>query len=1032
VEIPVISASVRAAPNSPTVAVIQVPPLADGTRLLPRSIIHLFFLDFFDQPSPYIKQTGTGPTTLAGAFDQQRLNDLASADATNNRYKLLFGGELVGFQWAKSASGNRSLVLQCEDWSNYWDYAYQFENTDIFGPSAKAIFSGGATNLFTDFLVEKGSILTSIVTSGRCNTYPAMGGLAAGIIRLIEAIGGSYFPPAREDGKPVKKFAGQNIFFSLAELRLHITQMVAAVEKDQTSIRLLKRQGYAGLFDRALGGLGGQTSIRQAINALSQIMFYETYGQPCPRYVHGLEGSVHGDVRVKLTTDSTLQFIDEDAQAVVTGIDDVVNRLNSLDGPVTEGKPTPWEKMVADQSEKDRLAGWGLSGFKSLMEFVRVQLSGLRKIVQADLVKVNALRRPELETVKGVFSTASAALGTAITKSQQMRPKAPPAVKKAVTDKLEEARHQLTRINNLTVSTTKKKDIRPARLCQQVFRPDIWFGSPPRCNVLFPERYHMLQYERKFLQEPTRLLLKTNDEFFGEDFLFDKFYFAPQAGSLKKNQANLQSMLKNNLLDHELFTGILPVFEKMGEFNVFAAQGYDVDRKALGSVSYAQRAANFIYFKHRFNSRQMRVSGMFNPYIACGFPGLVIDKYVDAESVRVYNQVKRNMSRQPRHNYGEQGLTQIDPSEALGTNFLANFTAVSHTISQEGPEGRTDVTCSYPRQPEETVRFLGSVDNAQMIRVKQDPPARRDTIVAALNAPKLYSVGPNNGVIVNAEDVTVWNTGSERALYTGTRRSSRPAQQLLVPVGVEVTGKGLNCDELSALAGSPDRPVVLHAWAITEEVPRYRREQADLPMEEYIRPGWYGDTWDTQRIGAAYQEFFATGSINDAQQVMDFGRSTSSQKADQAAQEQDGAVDQDDPWADAQSVLQLDEKASIKDAVDFLLLTYSYIKQSGLATDEFIRAYTWRPIATMVDMLGTNDLEYDQGGQNVVAGREGFHSRAFGPYNDLFGLVGPDLESMMGIRRDTTVAQHGDTRMEKLLAVQRYATALRFSRGILG
>ena len=43
IEVPVIAARVESAPNSPGVCSIQVPPVAAGTELLPRTLVHLFF-----------------------------------------------------------------------------------------------------------------------------------------------------------------------------------------------------------------------------------------------------------------------------------------------------------------------------------------------------------------------------------------------------------------------------------------------------------------------------------------------------------------------------------------------------------------------------------------------------------------------------------------------------------------------------------------------------------------------------------------------------------------------------------------------------------------------------------------------------------------------------------------------------------------------------------------------------------------------------------------------------------------------------
>jgi hypothetical protein len=112
------------------------------------------------------------------------------------------------------------------------------------------------------------------------------------------------------------------------------------------------------------------------------------------------------------------------------------------------------------------------------------------------------------------------------------------------------------------------------------------------------------------------LLLKTNDEFFGEDELFDKFYFAPKAFHVEDAaERELQAMLTNDILDHELFTGILPVFEKMGELNIFAIRSGTVNGK-VPKIGFAQRSTNFFYFKYRFAARQMQVTARFNPYIA--------------------------------------------------------------------------------------------------------------------------------------------------------------------------------------------------------------------------------------------------------------------------------------------------------------------------------------------------------------------------------------------------------------------------------
>jgi len=219
VEVPVVSANVQVAPNSPSVASIQVPPLAEGTKLLPRTLVHMFFDDGSFVPDltmfHQVKQRPGGDN----GYELER-------DMTSAGYRLCFCGEVVGFAWQKHPY-QRSLVLQCLDLSCYWDTAFQWVNTDLFGPGYKAMFSGGGTDLFTDFLSSAGEVVSATVQQGIRNgtwQYPKMKGLLGGVVHLLERIGGAYFTNGG------KQYKGSNLFFSLAELRLHITQMIGAYE----------------------------------------------------------------------------------------------------------------------------------------------------------------------------------------------------------------------------------------------------------------------------------------------------------------------------------------------------------------------------------------------------------------------------------------------------------------------------------------------------------------------------------------------------------------------------------------------------------------------------------------------------------------------------------------------------------------------------------------------------------------------------------------------------------------------------------
>lgn len=1044
IEVPIIAINVQCAPNSPSVATIQIPPLAEGTKLHPRTCVHCFFLDLY-RTSPSIidtKRAGTnvenpGPTAAerqasrvnGGATSGQAL-EFESKDRQNDQWRLLFGGEIVGFTWTKNA-GSRSIILQCEDWSNYWDYAYQADNTGIFGPGLKQVFSGASTNLFTDFLYSQGEVITNIITAGKCNTYPNLKGLSAGVIRLIEAVGGSYYVyPQGNRQRPPRRYAGQNIFFSYNELRLHLSQIIGTFEGDVTSERIMRRSGYGGMFSRAIGGQGGQVSIRKVLTALTRVIFYEIYPQACPRYKPGSYGEVTGTRRVKLKNHPQYGRFAETALEAIEG-------LRELSGEID--RYTENESYPDISNESRNYAYHDLSSGQDVTVSISALQARTRRLADNQIRVLSVMYRSLLRTraqmgnvpqASGAMSTAAQKVAKALQRAQQLRglsfssnPKSVASRASELKTAQEEAITELGKVADTDALIGTGADRRPAQLFQQVFRPDVWFASPPRCNVIFPELYESFNYQRSFLMEPTRFLLKTNDEFFGEDVLFDKLYFAPQAGTVKGDKGRVKSMLRRDLLNHERFTGILPVFEKMGEFNVFASRA-EGTRSEIKKVGLAQRSANFLYFRHRFNARKAKVSGKFNPYVAVGCPGLVIDKYVDRATIENHNRLRR-----------QADIPEVDAQAILGTNFLGNFTQVVHSVSNPQPLGRTDINMTFTRQPDESVEFLGAIPEETTVRRKiEGADAVRSTDVAGLAPPHLYSLGPNQGRILNVQDVSdQYSDGRELELFfEGSRRNSQ-FQRPNVPVNTRISARELGNNPIIAeLLGGEDVFARFNAYRITEEIPRFRRESVLLPAEEYIRPGWYGDIWTNSRVGEVWQELFATGSITDPTTISDLGRSGSQLRLDNAVAERLGQDASEDPLNDAPAVADLEAGASIAQAVEFLHLTYSYIRQAGLDTNEFIGAYTWRPIATLLDMFGTSDLQYSENGESVIQGFEGFHSRAVGPYNNLFGLVTVEIEDVLGVKRGSTTAQNIDIRAERREQVQRYVRALLFGNALLG
>jgi hypothetical protein len=1000
IELPILSAQVTVQPNAPAQAVIQMPPAALGYQILERTVVHLFFLDSLESSAsllsyngPTLKDRETRPTLYE--LSQQRNKERPMSkeewdrEQRNSRYKLLFAGEVMAVQEHQTAT-SRSLVFQCLDLTNYWDYAYQFNNTDLFGPGLKAILSGGATNLFTDFLSSPGEIVAGLLRLPSAN-YPSLKGPMGGLIRLIESIGGCYQQDTR--------FEGQNTFFSIAELRLRISQMLTAYPEDRTIARLLSGGSPDGIFGRSLGNLGEQVSIRTVFNAIAGILFLETFNIPSPLFVPGSNNDVRGRNPRILRNVPALQYVAIQALQGIAFAKEMSTYLGS----------TAAYANAKDQQREGQLA-------------VR-RVSHVRNQVQKTVQRARqdkSLRSAQNKRVLTRLGEALQKLSLVQSKMARWKPGVKTgSVVDSIKTELLNAQAIFDKILDMEVDLSDQKTRTPQRLNTAIVRPNVWFSAPPRCNVIWPHHLFSRSRSINFMAQPTRLLLKTHDEFFGEDELFDQYFFAPRARTMKgkRHKGTMAELFSREIMSHELLTGVIPVFTKMGEFNILALRSQDeaaLKPKNRPKISLAQRTANFLYYQKRFAARGMSLECVFSPYLVAGFPGLVFDRYVEPEAVDAYQEALK-----------KEGKATPELRQLLGSHYLGTFGQITHSIS--ATQATTAIEVQYARQYAEATEALGpSISDDQVIVKRYETDAKKNYIVAALDKPKVGALGISYGIIEEVEDITEGVEGMVFSVYTGPRRVGDTSLD-----GQATVGQLVRLSDVSpTLAGRlGDKAVTFRAYRLREAIPRYRREKVDLPLEELIRPGWYDDVWRPSRIGQAYQHFFQIGSITDATQIGDPGSPSTPEARqhvrDRLAEEltgktigspQDGVVD---------AILALDQDSSIEQAVDFLLAVFAYAKRGGLNEIKFTDAYTWRPIASLTDVFGTSDLEFDKDGIRTVRGVEGFHSRAFGPYRDLFGLVTEEVEKVLGADKVSKARKEGDVRGLRFDAVMNFREAVR-------
>jgi len=1009
IEVPCIGASISAAPNSPAVASIQVIATNEIFNILPRTVVHLFFYDFVEndvqvnlgaknskgvswvEPDPPVRKRNQPPPPTeeeVNKSDEEKLYE---------QYKLLFMGEVQGLQFAKDA-GNRSVVLSCVDFSNYWDTTYQYNfNGQLIGGRREAAFIGANANLFTSPLGH-GEGTISALLKGRPASFPKLQGLLGGIIHVLEAIGGCYYAD--------KAFKGANPFCSIAELRLKLLQQICAAEADTSTTKLFSEKTFAAWMNRSIGGLGKLVTFRGLVQMMERFIYHEVYPVPSPMFVPEETLQKQKTVAVNILDDPTsivfageLGVLFKDARKLLRQLDAYIAYSKLLAGDSTVALPG----NVTPANPEAEMAGLLDEIHASIKTIVR-DYDTVKKIkppskFQGVAAKVQVIGKwvDDLGSIESMFTNR-----TKVT-SKRARDDA-----SKIVDLCDEI------LGKTRKYTKTKVTNKVARVNNQIFRPDVWYAPPPRCNVIFPELYSNIQWSRNFMREVSRLELQSTNAILGDNALFNSRYYSPNVADMRKGAKLSDRAFSALIMEHELYTGIIPMYEKMTELNLFGMQQTGNDKILALKVGYGQRAANHQYFKHRFASRQMQCSGRFNPWAVPGFPMLIIDRPMNADELQRASQEVSTVS---------------DLQYVVAPQFVGTLVQLSHNVSQQG--GQTSYAFAQARVHRESSEYLG-VDNVFVSKVIGSSIRKTTIFCLPESVPKEGTVGPLGGTIEKVEEVTSLQIGKTKKVYPGNKTS----QKLKWPTMREIdTNSGLR------------------AYRITEKIARRQKQTAtNIPIEDAIRPPWIWSGWHNKKIGKTYQEMIGTDSIVNVEEVTGIEVGSPKEEVDQ----EPDAIEPD-PQGTLEVILGHDKPSEIKPIVDTpvvkrvvtdptqtveastdaLVRIYSTVREQGMDIGNFIRLYTWRPIANMVDILGSPDLSYKEtsDGHVVVAtGTEGFHSRAFGDKADLFGLANTKVRSVLGLSEEKNAATLAklDVRASRREVVRRYVYELHNSRGLLG
>lgn len=966
-EVPVIASQVTIGMNAPAAASIQVVPLDEAMDLRPRTMVHLFFLDSFE-----VRE-------VANAAGTRSESDRLNIPFLSN-YKLLFCGEIVGFQFVK-APNSRAVVLQCLDFSSYWDAAHA---TAIeYGPNGNAFthqgsLRGSNTGLFDDIVNTTSDQLVNWlrqppISAGLKNIT----GLAGGVIHMLEQIGGV---PGHT--------RGVNDFFTIGELRCRILAQIVAEENDNTAANLLKVSVFDEWLRNGLQNIGQQISFRDMLKLLFGFIHYDVVPNPASKFDETVAGATSASV-------ITMKF-----------------------SAHPQGK-----KALSDiAASKVDIASASTVDDQDALNIATIVLRNLKRV---DV---------ELSTLRG----AKKSLKNDVTKARNELTKAINALAVIET----QTKFNLTNIipNVVTALTATETAINGAkavtgagpavttggsqRLRAQIIRPDCFFAPPPRCNVIFPEMYTQLSYDRNYLSEVTRSLVLAYNTLVGQEALLADRYLAPSVGIdtsqivVKPGKDGYRALMK-----HELHTGIIPRSEWLPNISSFSSKaGTSTSSSKSDRSGWAEKIALFHFFKFRFGPRQAAVGGRFNPYLVCGFPALIIlkpfivagtsqgDTSTDAKVINfLLNQSQS----------GDPKTKPIAPSQLIGM-----IASLSHSVDQSG--GSTSVSMNHVRQ------HLGVDDEFLGVFLKSKSNLKK-RIKVVLNATQLAKSDKEKlkslllGVTPQTSPTTAKTSVSKRKVSSktvqGTKTSVDPTSRKKVttsassnvPVTEEgaaptapvdppltQTGKIDNVDT-SVLVPSPPgkvktggkgvfgkiigvrvtdpniRPAVgAVSGQVYEEVILY--EEVDLPIEsvvpieEIIRPKWFSPAYTNSNIGKQiYQPFFGVPSIIDEAAFDGLGEKAVTSEPPLDGTPISATEDKDKTITKLTNEENTRAKISIERSVNYISYIYGLVKAKGLDVDEFIRQYSNRPIATFPQMLGDPDLalSVDATGKTQAAKRKG-------------------------------------------------------------
>ncbi|MBN22658.1 MAG: hypothetical protein CL678_15345 [Bdellovibrionaceae bacterium] len=695
IEIPVISATVNCVLTAPASAQIQIVYTSEAHKIKPRTLTHLFFLE-------------------------------SSGESTE--YKLLFCGEVSGISISKT-EGSRSCTLSCQDFRSYFNIAYAYygttsdinqtnsPNENLIGLTRSKAAFVGATTGFNQLV---GNDLQTLISHTLMNPTPSSigfrgcSGLLGGVLKTIETF----------TGLSNRTSPGINQFFSFNEARLKLLAQIGIYPKDTTASKLLDSKTVLDFISKRMDSLGQLVTLNQIINFLLGFIYYKTIPCTSPRYLSESTTVQSSTVpnrikqtasellvkleKVKINLTSILKLTEPILDAAST--EAVVKALRSLEDLLpknalfieqattsvkskgqkdVDAKKTKYEQYL-DSRDFSSIVSLGANDLALINLYVAIQEAETTSKDEG----AAQIRLMESLNTSSVNITTNLVEGIKVGRSESIvsnnTVSYPKGLRRTeVVSLFNKVSNAVNTVNRVKETETFTADVNvSSRLMTTLMVPDLFFGVAPTCNVLFPDMYFSISYNRSMLSEPTRLHLTTDlDTTLGDTqgIAGKEIYYAPSIENLKEQQSvalvvqqGQDTQPTGKLFDHELFTGIVPTFSSMNRLaHANALQNGVTGRVQPDTLKdFYLRIANYKFLQTRLSKRALNASGIFNPYAVTGFPMIVIDR------------AKGNTAAEVTGKINQADIQDLE-------QYIGLCVSISHTINQQG--GTTSYQLQYAR-----------------------------------------------------------------------------------------------------------------------------------------------------------------------------------------------------------------------------------------------------------------------------------------------------------------------------------------------